>query len=210
MSATNKHCLSQVFSFTITDNEKGLRLPPKTKVIKWLKQKTLKSILGLETTKKGALHYQIGFTTQSPVRIDNMVRSFNTFCAKEEKYATPQIKMKKHNDWQYLVGYCSKEYVEFYNMLDQEIKECRNYYKRLKEIHIDMKKINKVDQFFALFHKFIDTCDETVPFSTIYKLFLIRSREAVPPSIRMKISDKTALREYKIYIQSLNEEDFEL
>lgn len=94
----------------------NLGLNPMQKALRVLEGISSEFIFTEEKTKKGFSHLQAGIISRS--RQDNIRRDilncFPDLSAHERRYA---VKVKKHNDWQILVNYCTKQFDPFKHKL---------------------------------------------------------------------------------------------
>lgn len=97
-------------------------------------------IMGLE--KQGQLHIQAGILTNT--RSDNLRRNlkkildFDSLDDDERKFS---LKLKTHNNWKYLVGYCNKEgKLQYHNFDEETLADYIEYYETTVDSQTKVKE----------------------------------------------------------------------
>ena len=154
--------------------------------------KLTRYVLGLEGNES---HFQIALETT--MRTDSLRRLLVNkleFKPEDDNEAKQWLKVAKHNNPKYLIGYCMKEKLYMSNFPQEYLEECFKHYENLKE---EIKKNKPSDKWrcsgmnnlFPLVYSFMkENGLQDLPIRSI--ICLLHANDLIPLSLARKISHK--------------------
>ena len=152
-------------TYSITISPRG-DIQPKWRevLVKWCEKNTVKYIIGNEKGANENDHLQIAICIKNR-RSDNIRRSiFNLLKYKPDDDAESKhwLKIAKHDDEDYLFGYCCKENDYKTNIDKVELDEYRDYYGKMKIKKVIGKwECKSINQLFDFCRNWVKQCGNT-------------------------------------------------
>lgn len=172
----------------------------------WLDDHCSHYVMGFEKGKNGHEHYQIGIETHKPMRQDKLRMKILEYCRFDtDTVVSVALKVHRHQDLFYLLGYCMKEEKVFNYKFPDAVteQECRDKYATGKSDYVrnedtrtnENKNSWSVDTVAEQLIVWCKSFKKTLLYPEDYKLFVKENRSKIKFTVYQKIKFET-LQEY--------------
>lgn len=185
----------KTFSITIRPKN-GIGGVDIEEIKRWLDDKKYRYVIGLEQKN----HYQMAIQLDKGTTTSNLRRKLVQYIEWQdgdiEKIA---LVIRKHWDWNYLIGYCSKEYVLHSNLTLEEHDKANEYYKKGEGKYVQpsytWRNIKwNIDDFVNNFVNWLRTCKYAYSHELLMR-YCNKNKDKFSYNTYQKIN-KTTLEEY--------------